>query len=179
MAKHLIKRWYPNPDRIREHASIRLFGSLLNAPELWHLNRRSVAAAFFIGPFMTFVPLPTQMLMASLAAIIWRANLPLSVGLVWISNPVTMPAMFYFAYKVGALLLGTEISDIQFELSWEWIQAELVQRWQPFLLGCLVCGLVSGLAANAAIRTLWRYYTIKRWRRRQSDRKAAKDNCCK
>jgi len=54
-----------------------------------------------VGLFCAFVPLPIQMLLAAAAAIIFRVNLPISVGLVWITNPVTIPPMFYFCYKVG------------------------------------------------------------------------------
>ena len=39
-------------------------------------------------------------------AVVFRANLPLSVAGVWISNPITMPPMMYFAYLFGNKLLG-------------------------------------------------------------------------
>ena len=48
------------------------------------------------------------MLLAALIAIWLKVNLPLSVALVWVSNPITMGPMFYFAYKLGALLMGEE-----------------------------------------------------------------------
>ncbi len=170
MARKLFKRFLPEHDHIRNHPSVKIFGSLLHDPNLWHLNRRSVSVAFFIGLFVAFVPLPIQMLIAALAAIVFRANLPLSVILVWITNPVTMPAMFYFAYKVGAVLMDLPPQNFAFELSWSWIGAELLHKWRPFLLGCFVSGLFSGLLGAATVHTLWRVHVIHRWHKRQQAR---------
>ena len=68
---------------------------------MWHINRRSVSTAIFIGLFCAFIPLPSQMLLAALIAIWLKVNLPLSVALVWVSTLITMGPMFYFAYKLG------------------------------------------------------------------------------
>ncbi len=176
MARKFFKRWLPAPERMREHPSVRVFGSLLHEPNLWHLNRRSVTFAFFIGLFTAFVPIPTQMLLAALLAILLRANLPLSVMLVWITNPVTMPAFFYFSYKVGAALLDAPAKDFVFELSWQWIQDELILLWRPFLLGCLLTGLFCGLVGAVGIHILWRVHVVRRWRKRQQQRNAKTSN---
>ncbi|WP_159217560.1 DUF2062 domain-containing protein, partial [Klebsiella pneumoniae] len=81
--------------------------NVLYNPNLWCLNRRSAAGAFAVGLFMAFVPLPSQMIMAAGLAIVLGVNLPLSIALVWITNPITMPVIFYFTYKLGAWLMGT------------------------------------------------------------------------
>lgn len=167
MARKLLKKWLPHPDKVRAHPSIRVFGDWLQDPNLWHLNRRSVTTAVFIGLFTAFIPLPAQMLIAALAAILFRANLPISVSLVWITNPVTMPAIFYICYKLGAVMLGTGIGAFDFELSWAWLSAELARVWRPFLLGCLVTGLFAGLLGASTSYLVWRQYVIRRWRRRR------------
>jgi hypothetical protein len=68
--------------------------------------------------------------------------------------------MFYFCYLVGAQILGTPPDDFDFELSMAWLLAELGEIWQPFLLGCLVVGLVTSLAAFILTRILWRMHVI-------------------
>jgi len=124
----------------------------------------------FIGLFTAFVPVPTQMILAAFIAILVRANLPISVLLVWVSNPITIAPLFYFAYKVGLVVTGTESTQFVFELSWQWLTTGLAQVWLPFLVGCLVCGLFFGLLASTVTRYLWRWYVIHRWRKRCNGR---------
>jgi len=158
----------PDHEKIRSNKQLnKVFGTLLHDPNLLHLNRRSVSMAFFVGLFFAFVPLPTQMVMAAAVAILVRCNLPISVGLVWLTNPITMPPIFYFAYKVGAFILGTPERHFTFQLSWEWLGTELVAIWKPFLLGCTISGLVSGALGYALVRLLWRLHVIKALKERK------------
>ncbi|MAY35008.1 MAG: ATP-binding protein [Spongiibacteraceae bacterium] len=176
MPRKIFKRYMPNPDSIKGHPSVRWLGPMIHAPNLWHLNRRSVTLAFFIGVFTAFMPLPGQMVIAALAAILVSANLPLSVCLVWITNPVTMPAFFFVAYKLGAILLDIPPSGFSFELSWHWIDTVLIKKWQPFLLGCTLMGLFFGLLSAVTVHVLWRIHTIHRWRKRQHERAKRKQD---
>ena len=107
--------------------------------------------------------------------IIWRVNLPISVGLVWLTNPITMPPIFYFCYKVGTWILETPLrKGITFELSFRWIMEELSAIWQPFLLGCFVMGVLSAVLGNLLIRLLWRLHVV-RYLQRRRERKNAKN----
>lgn len=176
MPRKFIKRYMPDHNKIRQHKQLnRVFGTLLHDPNLLHLNRRSVSGAFAVGLFMAFVPLPIQMGLAAGAAILFRVNLPISVGMVWVSNPITLTPLFYFSYKVGTWILGTPLLEIEFELSWDWISTELEAIWQPFLLGCLVCGTVSSFLGWAGIRLAWRMrlarYLKERKRKRETREK--------
>ncbi len=171
MARRFLKRYLPDYQTIREHKCLRCFGSLLHAPNLWHLNRRSVPRAFSIGLFMAWVPVPFQMVLAAGAAIALQANLPISVCLVWITNPLTMPVLFYFSYKVGGWLLGQEVSPVAFELTFEWLGGQMQTIWQPFLLGCLVLGIVSALLGNILIRLFWVFRVRKDWQLRKHHRR--------
>lgn len=172
MPKKLIKRYMPDHHKIREHKHLRFFGTLLHDPNLWHLNRRSASGAFAVGLFMAFVPVPFQMLLAAAGAILFRVNLPLSVALVWITNPLTMPPMFYFTYRLGVWLLGNppRSEGFQFELSYEWLANELGAIWEPFLLGCFVAGVVSALLGYLTIRGLWRLHLVKHYKARKQRR---------
>lgn len=161
MPKKFIRKYLPDPHKIRENKSLKMFGTLLHEPNLWHLNRKSVSIAFAVGLFFMWVPVPFQMALAAGTAIIVHSNLPISVALVWISNPITMPPMFYFAYKFGAWMLNTPASEFTFEPTTEWLMNEMLAIWQPFLTGCFTLSVISAFVGFAGMRLLWRLHIVR------------------
>lgn len=177
MPKKFIRRYLPNHKQIRETRCLNVFGTLLHDPNLWHLNRRSVAGGAALAMFCAFMPVPSQMVLAAAIAILIRVNLPLAVAGVWITNPVTIPPLFYFSYRVGALLMGCDTSrPFHFELSLEWLRHGLADVWQPLLLGCFVVGTVAGLLTYALVRGLWRLHVVHHWGKRQRRGKPPRDD---
>ena len=173
MPKQFIKRITPNREVIRKQKHLRIFGELLHDANLWHINRRSSAGAFAIGLFVAFIPVPFQMVLAAGAAILFRVNLPLSVSLVWITNPLTIPPVFFFAYKVGTWFLGVPPCSESFNFTLEWFRnGGLESIWTPMLFGSLVCGTTSAILGYAVIRGLWRLHAIRQWQRRRQQRYA-------
>lgn len=172
MPKKTIQRFLPNPQKIANSKAVRVFGSVGQQANLWHLNRRSASRAFAIGLFVAFLPLPMQMMIAAALAIYFRANLPLSAALVWITNPLTMPPIFYSAYLLGAFLLGRSAEPFLFEPSLAWFMASLGSVGPAFLLGCIVLASIAGLTSFIIIRVLWRQAALKAWRERQRERAA-------
>lgn len=171
MPKHLFKQYAPDHETIRNHKHLRMFGKLLHNPNLWHMNRRSISGAFAVGLFWAFIPIPFQMIAAAAFAIPARVNLPISVALVWITNPVTMPPMFYFCYRVGTWVLGTtEESSHEFELTLQWFADSMSVIWQPLYLGSLLCALIAAVTGYCSIRLLWRLHLIRYIKRRRGAR---------
>ena len=170
MPRRLFKRYMPDPTSIREHKSLRFLGKLLHDPNLWHLNRHSVARAMAVGLFAAFLPIPAQMLVAAALAVMVRGNMPIAVSLVWLTNPITMPAVFFCTYQAGAFLMDVPARHLPDELTWEWISGELSTLWQPFLLGSVVVGLVLGIIAYFLVMLYWRWWVARQWRRRKQSR---------
>ncbi len=163
----------PDPETIRHHKHLRFFGELLHHHALWHLNRHSVAKAFAVGLFFAWVPVPFQMILAAAGAIMLRANLPVSVALVWLTNPVTMPPLFYGAYRLGSWTMGIQTQTFGSDLSMASLAGDFMLIWQPFLLGCGMLAVVSSVAGYLGIQSLWRWMVISRWRKRHLARVAA------
>lgn len=176
MARKLLKRYMPDARTIREHKNLQFFGTLLHDPNLWHMNRESVSRAFAIGFFWGLVPMPFQMIPSAACAIFFRANLPISVALVWISNPVTMPPLFYFCYLVGTWIMGTPEHSFHFAMTWDWLTSELLVIWQPFLLGCFVVGSTLSLLGYFGMHGFWRWHVVRNWERRKRRRQKTKSD---
>lgn len=166
MPRRLLQRYLPHPDTLRRQRSLRFMGQLIGNPSLWVLSRRSVANAFFVGLFCALLPIPFQMALAALGAWLMRANLPLSVGLVWITNPLTMPLIFYGNYRIGAWLLDGPVRAAPDRLSTRWIAEQMLDILPALALGSLAAAMVCGIAGSLIIRLLWRWQVVRSWKRR-------------
>ncbi len=167
MPRKIIKRMMPDHNKIRDHKHLRHLGSRLHDPNLWHLNRKGAAGAFAVGVFFAWMPIPMQMFFAAISAVLFRVNLPLSVALVWISNPFTIPPMFYGAYLFGVKLLGSEEHPFSFELSIDWFMQSIGTIAAPLLVGCLVIGVLSSILSYGLIRLLWRFSVVSEYNKRK------------
>lgn len=168
MPKDLIKKYLPDPETLKKNKSLAFLGDMLHDPNLWHLNRHSVTKAFAIGLFWGCIPIPMQMVAAAFCALRFNANLPVSVFLVWFSNPVTMPPIFYFEYVVGAWLLDMPTLAFEYELTWEWFADKLYEVGLPLFLGATFCGAILSTLGYFSIGRLWRRSVIRKWRQRQA-----------
>jgi len=164
--RNWLKRYTPTQTEIQGHRWLRLFGTLLHDPNLWHLNRRSVSGGVAIGLFVMYLPPLGQMFIAAALAIWLRVNLPIAVALVWITNPVTIPPMYYFAYMIGCWVLGLPPRgfDPAFWLDWHhWLEI-----LEPMLIGCLICASVCALVGYTTVRILWRWRVARQVKQRQA-----------
>lgn len=168
MSRKLLQRITPSNESIKNNKHIQIFGKLLQARYLWHLGRRYASRAFAIGLFITLLPVPFHMVMAAASAIIFHANLPLAVALVWVNNPFTMVPVFYFGYIFGAWLMGLPVQT--FDLSWPegTVLTWLNNTFIPCLLGCLVCSTMFSLVGYFGVDWGWRWHVIRRWQRRHA-----------
>jgi uncharacterized protein (DUF2062 family) len=160
MPKYLFKKYLPHPNIIIKNRWIKLLGPRLQAPGLWHINRKSCSSGIAVGIFCAFIPIPFQMLLAAIGAILFRSNILVAVPMVWISNPLTIAPIFYFCYWVGTGVLGFKIGGFDFELSFNWLLTGLLDIWQPFLLGCFIVGATASLMSFILIRVMWRYHIL-------------------
>jgi len=173
-----VRRWLkgilPDPRVILESRWIRVFGSLLQDPNLWHLNRRSASGAVAVGLFMMYMPPFGQVFMAAAAAIKLRVNLPIAASLIWLSNPLTIPPMFYLAYVIGAFLTGQPIRTFEPDFWLDW------HNWLgvlgPLVLGCLICACTAAAAGYFTVQWLWRRSLRREIRRRRARYAAARDS---
>jgi uncharacterized protein (DUF2062 family) len=112
------------------------------------------------------LPIPGQMVAATLVAIWRNANLPISVSLVWITNPLTIPPIFYFNYLIGTQLLDHPVTHQEFTLTVEWISKQFESIWWPLLTGSIVNGLILAIVGSLASSGFWHWHVRRSWRKR-------------
>lgn len=173
MPKKFIQRYLPKPEKLREYKSLEFIADHIADPRMWSLTRSSVAGAFSIGLFVAFTPMPMQMLLAAALAGWFRVNLPLSVALVWVTNPLTMPPIYYACYLFGSWLMGAPAASEPSNGFTDWVFAHFNQIWPPLLLGCLVIGTTLSIVSNIAIRLIWRWQVSINWKKRIAQRRLA------
>lgn len=169
MPRPFFDRVLPKPSKLRDRWYLRPFDALVHDPALRATHRKGVSKAFAIGLFLGWMPIPGQMVVAALWAIWARCNVAVAVVSVFVTNPVTMGPMFYYAYRLGAWLLGRTPGQFHIELSFDWLLTGLARTWEPLLLGCGIMGVITAVLGYLGLNLLWSRQTYKRWRSRRRD----------
>jgi uncharacterized protein (DUF2062 family) len=176
MPRKHFRKYLPTHSSIHEHRWFGRFGRFLTHPNLWHLNRHSVAGGFAIGLFAGLVPGPLQMLTAALLAIPLRKNLPVALVTTLYTNPFTIAPLYLLAYGYGRLLLGAGHQPMAVQpYDWDWAHsidsARALMHWAlalgpPLGVGLLALALTLAAAGYCAVQLAWRAYVIRAWRSR-------------
>src|SRR5690606_33942667 len=116
------------------------------------------------------LPIPMQMLVAATLAVRFKCNLPLSVVLVWFTNPLTMVPVFYFTYRVGAWILGMPVAPPS-HVSFAWLIEQMIPLW----FGSILCGLVFGGLSWAVVKVIWRLAVARSWTLRKNQRRLSRE----
>jgi len=143
--KQLLK-WMPRKGNLERYPVIKWFSKAARKrPYLWSFKVSSCTPAFYFGSVVAFVPLMgVQLILAFVAAIFLRANLPIIVGLQAISNPLTIAFLWPLNFFIGRKIMdffgiGTELNPI-------------MSGMNATFLG----GIVLGLAAGACFDLFYR-----------------------
>ena len=170
MPKKLIHRLLPDISKVLERSSMKWARTIARDPNLLHINRQSVSLAVAIGVFCAFMPVPGQTILAISLCYFLRANLPLGVVVIWISNPLTIPPMFYLTHQFGAFLLGSDPVALTVEINWQWFKSLGGDVLMPLFLGSIICGLFLAAVSYFIVLSAWRWRVIKNWEQRNRSR---------
>lgn len=176
MPRKHFRKYLPSHASIRAHPHWGRLGALLDHPNLWHLNRRSVAGGVAVGMFAGLIPGPVQMLSAALLAIPLRVNLPVAMATTWYTNPLTIGPLYVIAYAIGSVFVdgGATLSSAPpLDLSNLWECAKAFAHWtlglgKPLGVGLVILALLLAVAGWFAVWYGWRWYVVAAWRRRSA-----------
>ena len=176
MPRKLFKKYLPSHESVRDNRHIARFGGFLQHPNLWHLNRHSVAGGVAVGMFSGLVPGPFQMLTAALLAVPLRVNLPVALATTLYTNPFTIGPLYVLAYLIGRLIIGGGVAPLSPppEIDWPHPGASLeafftwvLSMGTPLAVGLLALALILAALGYACVQAGWRAYVIRKWRKRR------------
>ncbi len=131
--------------------------------EYLSVNRNAVSKAILVGLFFAFIPMPMQMLAVILMIPFMKFNVPLGVSLVWITNPVTMPFIFYAELIIGDLITFEPVTqdlDFMVELfTMDWFSSAFLSKLMeiivPMYIGAFFTATVLAISGYYSVRYLW------------------------
>jgi len=119
-----------------------------------------VAVGLSVGVFISFMPIiPFQTVVAIALAFLVRGSKSAAVLGTWLSNPLTIPLVYYLDYQLGCVLLGNQatLKNIEFESFSELMELGLEVTW-AMIVGSLVIGgtfsLIAYIVTFHAFKTL-------------------------
>jgi uncharacterized protein len=184
-------RWLkhiPTQEAVLAYPFLKPVRHILDHHGLWQFNRRSVAWGAAIGLFFSVAIPVAQIPFAAMVAIYFRVNVPVAIFGTLLSNPFTTPAILYFAYQLGSVVVGRaepaaasvvtgvarpadEIGFIHDAGNWimywvEWIQSA---GW-PLVIGLGLMSVALAVLGYVGVKVIWRMQAALRWKKRRLDR---------
>lgn len=168
-----VHRNMPKREQLEE---IRLVRPLAARSELWRFTRRSVPRGVAVGLLVgIFALIPgIQIVGAALMCVPFRANIPISAAMTFLSNPATTPLILAASIYVGNRF-GFHADLETFYTLYE--RGASVSDWSGWLLsdaapalvfGLLLISVGSALVGYAVSSVIWRWWTARKRRHRLS-----------
>jgi hypothetical protein len=170
---HWLMRHIPTRETVHRYRLLRPFAPHLTHASLWRMTRRSVPRGVALGLFVAVIIPVMHTAVAAILAIPARANVAVAAVFTLVVNPLTIPPLYYAAYRIGAWELhhdatlvnpaaaerfSSELSRLLF-----WIH----QASGPIAVGVLTIAFGSALIGYAVSAITWRFWSRGRWRQRR------------
>ena len=168
-----LRRKLPKKHEIQNQPSLSMFRGFWKRPELWAMNRISLAKGVSIGLFCAFLPMPFEMVVAAFLAIMLGGNLLFASALVWISNPLTWIPIYTPCYLLGAKILQLDPIHINEFTSLSNL-LQLGYHYAALWTGCLIFGIVISFSTYFIISFAWRRQVKSEWDERRQKRSKLK-----
>jgi uncharacterized protein (DUF2062 family) len=168
-----ISRHIPRRETIHENRFLRPFARHLSKPELWRLHRRSVPRGVAIGLGVGIIIPFMHMIIAALLAIPLRANVAIAAAFTLLINPITIPVMYYAAYRTGMWELHADAAVMNPAMAQQ-ASGELARIlfWVheasgPIALGILTIAIAAAAVGYFLTAIVWRMWLAAKLRRRR------------
>jgi hypothetical protein len=174
-----LRHHIPSRETIDSYRILRPFAKQLSHPELWHMNAKSVPRAVALGLGVGVIIPFMHVILAVLLAIPVRANVAIAGAFTLVVNPITIPPMYYAAYRIGSWELHHEALGPDPAAARE-ASGELARMlfWLhhasgPIALGILTISLCAAVAGYVVSALVWRAWTRIKARRDEAEAPSA------
>lgn len=140
------------------------------------MNRRSVPRGVALGLFVAVMIPVMHTAIAAILAIPTRANVAIAAAFTLVVNPLTIPPLYYAAYRVGSWELHHDVPIVDPHAA-ERFSSELSrllfwihQASGSIALGVLTIAAFLALTGYIAASLIWRFWSGSRWRQRRQNR---------
>jgi len=123
-------------------------------PEFLSTNRKMLSKGVFIGLFIAFIPMPMQMAAVLAVMPFTRFNVPIALAMCWLSNPFTMPPMYYMEYLTGSFFLGSEVASV--EMTLDWFSSNIGKIFVPLYVGTAFYSILGSIGGYYLVNYFWK-----------------------
>jgi uncharacterized protein (DUF2062 family) len=171
-----LTRHIPTRETVHSYRLLRPFARHLSHSSLWRMTRRSVPRGVAIGLFVAVIIPFMHTVIAALLAIPARANVAVAALFTLVVNPLTIPPLYYAAYRIGSWELHHD-SGLVSRADAERFSSELSrllfwvhQASGPIAVGVLTIAVALAVVGYLAASLVWRFSSRSRWRHRRRAR---------
>lgn len=171
-----IRRHIPTRESIHRYRLLRPFAKPLSNPSLWRMTHRSVPRGVALGLGIGVIIPFMHTIIAAVLAIPSRANVAVAAAVTLVVNPLTIPPMYYAAYRIGSWELHHD-SNLVDPAAARRFSGELSRFlfWihhasGPIALGILTISAAAALSGYLVSSLAWRWWVGSKWRQRRHAR---------
>ena len=118
---------------------------------LWHPCRNSVAGGLSIGLFCAMLPIPFQMLLAALASVRAKANIPIAMAVCWVTNPLTQAPIWLSQERLGDWIRSKSDNPVLHIMDVEKTVFGVTLNMASFTVGFLAMAIILSILAYPVV----------------------------
>src|SRR3954452_6027640 len=173
-----LTRHIPTRETVHRYRLLRPFARHLSQPELWRRTRRSVPRAVALGLFVGVIIPVMHTAIAAVLAIPLRANVAITAAFTLVVNPLTIPPIYYAAYRIGSWELHHDASLVnpaaaeRFSGELSRLLFSIHEASGPIAVGVLTIAVAAAALGYLTSGIAWRAWLGSRSRQRRQARRA-------
>ncbi|WP_082135028.1 DUF2062 domain-containing protein [Croceicoccus naphthovorans] len=159
----------PTREQMEQNRFIRPYAHRVLRSELWRFTRRSVPRGVALGIAAGIIIPLGQIFVAALLALPFRANVPVAATTTFITNPATIPFVWWFANWLGSTLLrvdevtiiapvSTAMQQTEFDKFLEWLTGETLVTAFGLVALASICSALGYLFSSWG----WRWWVARK-----------------